>query len=130
MTQRGTAEMTNRSLWRKTYRSSADGTLLAAVMAVIALAAPCGCDRENAQEYPQEYQLAWEDDFEGPAGQSPDTTKWRFDIGTNWGNAQLEYDTDRPENASLDGNGNLAITALKETYLGCEYTSARMITWA
>jgi beta-glucanase (GH16 family) len=120
---------TNASLLRRVRQFPASVALLAVLTALIVLAAPLGCDRENAQEYPQDYELVWQDDFEGPAGQSPDTTKWRFDTGTDWGNAQLEYDTARPENASLDGDGNLAITARKETYMGCAYTSARMITW-
>jgi len=74
------------------------------------------------------WTLVWEDEFQGPSGQLPDAGHWRFDIGTGWGNAQLEYDTDRPENASLDGNGNLAITARKESYAGSAYTSARITT--
>ena len=61
-----------------------------------------------------EYGLVWQDEFDGPAGQLPDPARWRFDIGTDWGNAQLEYDTDRPENVCLDGEGNLAITAREE----------------
>ena len=73
-------------------------------------------------------ELIWHDEFEGPAGQSPDPAKWQFDIGTDWGNAQLEYDTDRPENVSLDGAGNLAITAREEPYLGRNYTSGRITT--
>ena len=117
--------MTKSSPKRRTDRRPAGGILLAAA-AAIALAGAIGCERESSM---QEYQLVWEDDFEGSAGASPDTTKWVFDIGTGWGNAQLEYDTGRPENASLDGEGNLRITARKESYLGCEYTSARMITW-
>lgn len=83
------------------------------------------CSRETSQ---REYRLIWEDQFEGPMGELPDSTKWRFDIGTDWGNAQLEYDTNRPENASLDGQGNLAIIARKENYRGCNYTSARINT--
>ncbi len=75
-----------------------------------------------------EMGLIWEDDFEGPAGSLPDPTKWRFDIGTDWGNAQLEYDTDRPENVSLDGQGHLAIIARKENYRGRQYTSGRINT--
>lgn len=79
------------------------------------------------------WQLAWEDDFEGPAGQSPDNSKWVFDIGRGpnndgWGNAELEYYTDRPENVSLDGAGNLAITAIRESFAGSPYTSARIKT--
>jgi len=72
--------------------------------------------------------LVWEDEFDGPAGQLPDPTHWDFDIGTNWGNNQLEYDTDRPENVSLDGEGHLVITAREEQYNGCDYTSARIVT--
>jgi len=77
---------------------------------------------------PMAWRLVWEDEFEGPAGQSPDPDRWRFDVGKDWGNAQLEYDTERPENVSLDGNGNLAITARKEDYLDREYTSGRINT--
>ena len=76
----------------------------------------------------EELGLVWSDEFDGPAGQSPDSTSWRFDIGTDWGNAQLEYDTDRPVNVSLDGEGNLAITAIEEDFLGREYTSGRINT--
>jgi beta-glucanase (GH16 family) len=74
------------------------------------------------------WQLVWEDEFEGPAGQSPDATKWIHEIGTGWGNFQLEYDTDRPENSSLDGEGNLAIIARQESYSGAAFTSARIST--
>lgn len=74
------------------------------------------------------WQLVWEDEFDGPAGQSPDPQKWTYDIGTDWGNAQLEYDTDRPENVSLDGQGNLAIIAKRESYAGSAFTSARITT--
>ncbi len=74
------------------------------------------------------YTLVWEDEFDGAAGQLPDATKWAFDIGTDWGNDQLEYDTDRAENVSLDGNGNLAIIARKESFAGSAFTSGRIKT--
>ncbi len=79
------------------------------------------------------WKLAWSDEFDGPALQSPDPAKWTFDVGTGpnrdgWGNSQWEYDTARPENASLDGNGNLAITAINESYVDKDYTSARLLT--
>lgn len=73
--------------------------------------------------------MIWADEFDGPAGQLPDSTKWTYDVGTDWGNGQLEYDTDhRPQNVSLDGIGHLAITALQESYLGQAYTSGRINT--
>jgi len=74
------------------------------------------------------WSIVWYDEFDGPAGQLPDPTRWDYDIGTNWGNNQLEYDTDRPENVSLDGEGHLLITAREEQYEGCDYTSARIVT--
>jgi beta-glucanase (GH16 family) len=72
--------------------------------------------------------LVWSDEFNGAAGASLDPAKWTYDVGTDWGNAQLEYDTARPENVSLDGQGHLAITARQESYLGQPYTSGRINT--
>jgi beta-glucanase (GH16 family) len=92
------------------------------VMVVISMGSDC--DRQDAWEW----RLVWQDEFDGPAGQLPDPGKWRFDIGTDWGNLQLEYDTDRPENVSLDGNGKLRIIARKEQYEGRDYTSGRITT--
>jgi beta-glucanase (GH16 family) len=77
------------------------------------------------------WKLVWSDEFDGSPGQSPDPGRWTFDIGTGeggWGNQQWEYDTARPENASMDGDGNLVITARKEPFGGQQYTSARMLT--
>ena len=93
--------------------------LSASFLAFLLTASSCTTPTNN-------WALVWEDNFDGPANQLPDPARWRFDIGTDWGNAQLEYDTDRPENASLDGNGNLAITARREAYEGRAYTSARI----
>ena len=98
------------------------------VLAALALALT-GC-RGATNPVPLEWTLVWQDEFEGPAGQSPDASRWRHDVGTDWGNAQLEYDTARPQNVSLDGAGNLAIVARREDYLGQEYTSARINTRA
>jgi beta-glucanase (GH16 family) len=103
-------------------------TALATVAAIVVAAAGLGCHSVVGTD---ELGLVWSDEFEGEPGQSPDTTRWNFDIGTGengWGNAQLEYDTDLPENVSLDGEGNLAITAREEDYLGSDYTSARINT--
>ena len=74
-------------------------------------------------------ELVWSDEFEGPAGTLPDPERWRFDVGGHgWGNQQLEHNTGRPENASLDGEGRLAITARRESFGGNAYTSARIKT--
>ncbi len=94
---------------------------------LLAICVSLNCSN-NSVESEITLTLAWQDEFEGPSGQLPDSTKWDYDIGTDWGNAQLEYDTKRPENVSLDGEGNLAITAREESYMGRDYTSARIVT--
>jgi beta-glucanase (GH16 family) len=100
-----------------------------AALGLVALAlATAGC-KQSSNPITGSWQLVWEDEFDGPAGQSPDAARWRYDVGgSGWGNAQLEYDTARPENVALDGAGNLAITAREESYLGRAYTSARINT--
>jgi len=75
--------------------------------------------------------LIFEDNFEGAAGQSINTEFWNFDIGNGidgWGNQELQYYTDRPENVSLDGQGNMVITARRESFQGFQFTSARINT--
>lgn len=75
------------------------------------------------------WELVWQDEFDGPAGASPSPERWGFDVGGDgWGNNQLEFDTARPENVSLDGTGHLVITARRERYSGRDYTSARINT--
>ncbi|MEX0289727.1 MAG: family 16 glycosylhydrolase [Flavobacteriaceae bacterium] len=89
-----------------------------------------GCTEDDG--LPQRsFQLVWEDQFDGTAGSSPDASKWNFDIGTGdngWGNQELQYYSDRPENIALDGNGNLVITAIAESFQGQPYSSARINT--
>ncbi len=79
----------------------------------------------------REWTLVWSDEFDGPTGASPNQNNWSFDIGTGnngWGNQELQYYTNRPENVSLDGQGNLVITARKESFSGRSFTSARINT--
>jgi beta-glucanase (GH16 family) len=99
------------------------------LLVLISLAA---CEKEAKQSLPdRSWQLTWADEFDGAAGTAPDASKWSFDIGTGtggWGNAELQYYTNRSENVSHDGNGNLVITARKETYASSGYTSGRIKT--
>ncbi len=67
--------------------------------------------------------LLWSDEFTGPADAPPDAKKWQIDMGGfGFGNNELEYYTARTRNVALDGQGHLAITALRETYSGGGYT--------
>jgi beta-glucanase (GH16 family) len=69
------------------------------------------------------------DDFTGPTGQLADPTKWGYEVGANIRNNELQYYTDAdPDNASLDGAGNLRITVRKESFGGAAYTSALLWT--
>jgi beta-glucanase (GH16 family) len=83
---------------------------------------------------PSSRKLIWADEFNGPAGTSPDSAKWSFDTGGGgWGNEELESYTSKPANAELNGQGDLAITARAEKYTGADgitrnYTSARLQT--
>lgn len=90
------------------------------------------CDSDEGQNLDsRNWTLTWSDEFDGNAGILPDATKWTYDLGTGyggWGNNELQHYTNRPENVSLDGNGNLVITAKSESYSGSAYTSARIKT--
>jgi beta-glucanase (GH16 family) len=90
---------------------------------------------------PDGWTLAWADEFDGPAGTTPDPANWAYEIGdttpdgkNGWGNEELQYYTDDPDNAATDGAGNLVITldeaeAGQECYYGpCQFESARLIT--
>lgn len=85
---------------------------------------------------PPGWKLVWSDEFAKP---EIDNTKWDFELGngfynyeanqwiSGWGNGELQYYTREPENAFIN-DGQLHIRAIKESYQGCGYTSARMKT--
>ena len=86
---------------------------------------------------PREWTLAWSDEFAGSSGAPVDAAKWVADTGgQGWGNQEREYYTAGAENAALDGEGRLVITARAEPadspyrcwYGVCRYTSARLKT--
>lgn len=94
----------------------------------VSVAVSCG---ETVELPNRQYDLVWEDNFDGTTGEPPNVNNWDFEIGTGdngWGNQELQYYTDRPENVSLDGKGNLVMTAIQESFMGSNYTSARIIT--
>jgi beta-glucanase (GH16 family) len=83
--------------------------------------------------------MVWHDEFDGPAGATPDAGKWHPETGTGQ-NGELEYYTNNA-NAKLDGNGALVMQARREVTPGsscptdpisgsttCQYTSARLNT--
>ena len=106
---------------------------LTALLSLFPLLSDCWVIRDPEPRPYRGYTLAWSDDFNGPDGSSPDLKKWSYDIGGNgWGNNELEYYTNRTQNAQIKG-GNLVITAQQEAYTGADgvsrnYTSARLKT--
>jgi beta-glucanase (GH16 family) len=74
------------------------------------------------------WKLVFSDEFNGADGAFLDESKWSYDVGgKGWGNNELQYYTPGGRNASLK-QGNLVITAAKETLHGNSYTSARVTT--
>ncbi|HKW39620.1 MAG TPA: glycoside hydrolase family 16 protein [Gemmatimonadales bacterium] len=95
-----------------------------AVIARLALAACLSCTLGSSGASPS-WTLVWRDEFNGT---TLDATKWVPETGGGgWGDAELEYYTDRSVNAHVD-NGYLHIDALSETFGGRNYTSARLKT--
>ncbi|HET7723237.1 MAG TPA: glycoside hydrolase family 16 protein, partial [Propionibacteriaceae bacterium] len=77
------------------------------------------------------WTTVWRDDFNGPAGTGLDRTQWQYDLGHsypggawNWGTGEVEAMTDSTSNVALDGSGNLAITALRDS--SGNWTSGRV----
>ena len=103
-------------------------TLLAALLSLVV----AGCATPvtplaaaSTASAPAGWTLSWSDEFDGAA---LDRSKWTFDIGGHgWGNAELQYYTDRPDNVRVAG-GQLVIEARREAYGGKAYTSARIKT--
>src|SRR4030095_10512474 len=79
------------------------------------------------------WKLVWYDEFNA-ADKSPiDATRWTAEVGGHgWGNQELEYYTNRIDNA-YQSQGSLVIKVIKERYTGADnvtrdYTSARLTT--
>jgi beta-glucanase (GH16 family) len=93
----------------------------------------CGGSAQTQPPLPAGYVLSWNDEFGGSNGSLPESSKWIMETGGNgWGNNELETYTNRTQNAHQQ-DGNLVITASKETYTGSDgiarqYTSARIKT--
>ena len=88
-----------------------------------------------AESPPAGWKLAWNDEFDGD---TINRTKWTCQTGNGfmtetgqwvggWGNGELEFYTDRAENAFVR-DGMLHIRAIKEPFKNCRYTSARLTT--
>ena len=110
--------------------SFAASLLAALLLASCTTASPPRTSGATAAETPRDWRFAatpaWADEFDY-AGK-PDPAKWGYDLGGGgWGNNELQYYTDRIDNASV-GDGVLTITARKEPFGERGYTSARLVS--
>ena len=102
---------------------------LLAMAAVLATALPA---------HAQTWNLVWSDEFNGPAGTFPDSTKWNYDVGNNggWGNGESEFYCSAGSNSApcssanpnvfMNGSGSLVIRARRDA--AGTWTSTRMLT--
>ena len=87
-----------------------------------------GCSSDEKQTVTTMNNLVFQDEFNEDG--APNSANWSYNIGTGsngWGNNELQYYTDRPENVVVE-DGMLKITARRELYMGSNYTSARILT--
>lgn len=86
------------------------------------------CSVDETQNVITKTNLVMQEEFD--TNGAPNPALWSYNIGTGnngWGNNELQYYTDRPENIVVE-DGMLKITARRELYLGSSYTSARILT--
>ncbi|WP_328751787.1 glycoside hydrolase family 16 protein [Streptomyces sp. NBC_00285] len=87
----------------------------------------------SAPTPPSGWSQVFLDDFNGSAGTGVSTSNWQYATGTsypggpaNWGTGEVETMTNSTSNVSLDGNGNLRITPLRDA--AGNWTSGRIET--
>ena len=72
---------------------------------------------------PPGFITTFSDNFSGPAGSAPNAANWFYDEGTGFGTGEIETMTNSTANCSLDGNGDLKLTASGS---GTNWTSCRL----
>ncbi|MGW0705348.1 glycoside hydrolase family 16 protein [Streptomyces sp. NPDC002643] len=107
--------------------------LLALVSALALAAAGASAAQGAAPTPPTGWTQVFVDDFDGTAGTGVNTSNWQYATGTsypggpaNWGTGEVETMTNSTSNVSLDGNGNLRITPLRDS--AGNWTSGRIET--
>ena len=107
-----------------------------AMICFLTIPLTCACATAQVaapQPAPSQWTLVWRDEFNQPNGSPVDASKWISETGGNgWGNDELEYYTNRLQNA-YQQDGNLVIKVQQEKFTGADgvtrnYTSARLKT--
>lgn len=115
---------------RKSIFFKINNTYLLILFLGLTLTFIIGCNKDETQTVTTLTNLTFEDEF--TVDGSIDETSWNYDLGIGnaisgdgWGNNELQYYTDRPENIKVE-DGMLHIIAQQESYMGSGYTSARI----
>ena len=79
--------------------------LITATLAIVLV--PVGPEITANAAGPKVLKLLWSDEFNGKKGLLPSSKNWEYDLGNGygWGNAELEYYTNKAANVSTDGKG-------------------------
>jgi beta-glucanase (GH16 family) len=103
--------------------------LLIVVLSMVTLSS---CSNDDTQTVTTLNNLIMSDEFNTDGALN--SAMWNFDIGNGaaqgipgWGNNELQYYTNRPENVVIE-DGMLKITARQESFEGSGYTSAKIQT--
>jgi len=102
--------------------------LFKSFLSVLTLFVISSCSTDDKQTVVTKTQLVMSEEFDVDG--APKTALWSYNLGTGnngWGNNELQYYTDASQNIKVEG-GMLKITAIKESYMGSGYTSARILT--
>jgi len=115
----------NKTLNRIGIRASFYSVLLLTAIVVF-----YGCENDDTQTVARATNLVLSEEFDTDG--APNPSVWGYEVGRGpngdgWGNQELQYYTDRSENATIQ-NGVLLITAREEAFEGAQYTSARLLT--
>ncbi len=98
------------------------------VLCILAFSLITSCNSDETQEVTTLTNRVFVDNFDVDG--APNSAIWTYETGTGqngWGNNELQYYTDRPENIVVE-DGMLKITAIQEQFEGSGYTSARITT--
>ncbi|MFD5626671.1 ricin-type beta-trefoil lectin domain protein [Streptomyces sp. NPDC127072] len=108
---------------------------LSAVLVGSAAIAPAQARPEGDAAAVGAAAVTFQDTFDGAAGSAVNSSRWQIETGDNVNNHERQMYTSGTNNAALDGQGHLVITARKENpanyqcwYGTCQYTSARLNT--
>ncbi len=112
--------------------------VIAVQIAVFGLIAVANVQSSSATPAPLAKKYLWQMEFNGKAGQAPDSKYFKYNLGAGgWGNSEQQYYTKSRKNSATDGKGKMVFTAtripwestiLDKCGFGCTFTSARIYT--